>query len=196
MWKMIKKVLTCWHPFSLTVKEVFSDSTSHSLINSSDFSVTPSHFPNSHVPPPVYHHTNLKLVTWQFSCALYFSFCLTAPAPFTMPLNYAARPNLRFLGLWTNSCVLLVEALSWLRCVEVGACCYWSSIVRQYHICNVLCTVQPSVQYTLFRIRTLCLYNCKKEFSKYYGMNILFTFPPFRKWCVWSLIWTWTVWTV
>ena len=152
-------MLTCWHPFSLTVKEVFSDSTSHSLINSSDFSVTPSHFPNSHAPPPVFissHESEIGNLTTclKFSCALYFSFLSDSPRPLSR-CHKITWPDLS----WDSWACVPTLVFSWLRlfldwrCVEVGACCYWSSIVRQYHICNVLCTVPPGVQYTRIQYR-------------------------------------------
>ena len=116
-----------------------------------------------------YHHTNLKLVTWQF--AWFFSFLFDSPRPLSH-CHQITWPDLS----WDSRACVSTLVFSWLRlfldwrCVEVGACCYWSSIVRQYHICNVLCTVPPGVQYTRIQYRIGFVF------------NDVFSYSPFRKW--------------
>ena len=109
--------LTWWRSFSLSVKDVSADSTFHSLINSSDFSASPSHVPTCHEAPVFITRHDL----WH---------CLYLPP---LVCSSSRHLSLSLSSAWPGESPLQC-CLSWGsfltgRCVEVGACCYWSSIV-------------------------------------------------------------------
>ena len=135
-------MLTCWHPFSLTVKEVFSDSTSHSLINSSDFSVTPSHFPNSHAPPPVFISSHESEIGNLTICLIFFFFVWQPPVPSHIAIKLRGLTYREIPG----PVYQLLCSLGWSSFLT-GDVWKWEHVVTDHPSCASTTYVMCCVQY-------------------------------------------------